>query len=78
MKINSQFAPPENAARELFEMAEQARVEALGAKTLLGCAHNLKSVWAARAAAIRPSEQADAPLPAEALWSGDLGNFDRR
>ncbi len=64
-KVHRREAPSGEAARDIFEAVEQARVEALGARRMAGCAVNLSAVLDERArergyARIRARE--DAPL----------------
>lgn len=65
--IHNKFSPPEAEAKELFDIAEQVRVEKLGADTMVGCAHNLHEMWLARSKTIKQPESFDSPVPAEVL-----------
>ncbi len=66
-KIAARFMPSETTSRALFDMAEQARVEAIGARDMAGVAHNLTAAWHRRCAQLAPPERADVPPPAEAF-----------
>ena len=66
-KISTRYTPSETTSRALFDMAEQARVEAIGARDMAGVAHNLTASWHRRCAQLTPPESADAPPPAEAF-----------
>ncbi len=64
-RVHRRETPSGDAARDIFEAVEQARVEALGARRMAGCALNLSAVLNERArergyARIRNRE--DAPL----------------
>ena len=64
-KIHKRIAPPPGAARTVFEAAEKARVEALGANRMAGMAKNLtarlEEVYSHNRFA-KPMERAEAPL----------------
>ena len=64
-KIHKRIAPPPGAARTVFEAAEKARVEALGANRMAGMAKNLtarlEEVYSHNRFAL-PMERAEAPL----------------
>ncbi|HEY1614539.1 MAG TPA: cobaltochelatase subunit CobT [Rhizomicrobium sp.] len=63
--IHEQFRPRSAEAAAIFEAAEQARVEAIGASTMKGVAANLAGALEARLSArglARVRERADAPL----------------
>ncbi len=64
-KIHKRIAPPAGAARTVFEAAEKARVEALGAIRMAGMAKNLtarlEDVYSHNRFAM-PMERAEAPL----------------
>ena len=47
-KMHAQFAPPGSSARAIFEAAEQARVESIGANAMKGVAKNLDAALALR------------------------------
>ena len=47
-KTHSTFAPPGTAARAIFEAAEQARVESIGANAMKGVAKNVEAALEAR------------------------------
>jgi len=47
-KMHSGFAPPGSSARSIFEAAEQARVESIGANAMTGVARNLEVALEAR------------------------------
>ena len=65
-KTHNKLTPSETEARELFDCAEQVRVEACGANLLDGARHNLNAAWQKKAADLTPPENNDA-LSAEAL-----------
>lgn len=46
--IHSQFAPQAPDARAIFDAVEQARIEAIGTRTMIGMADNLDAMLAAR------------------------------
>ncbi len=63
------YAPPGSSARAIFETAEQARVEAIGANAMRGVAHNLDASLQARLTQkgyARVKDRNEAPL-AEAV-----------
>ena len=64
-KVHKRIAPPPGAARTVFEAAERARVEALGANRMAGMAKNLtarlEDVYSHNRFAA-PMERAEAPL----------------
>ncbi|MEZ5898963.1 MAG: cobaltochelatase subunit CobT [Hyphomicrobiaceae bacterium] len=64
-KIHKRIAPPPGAGRTVFEAAEKARVEALGANRMAGMAHNLSArledVYSHNRFA-KPMEREEAPL----------------
>ena len=64
-KVHRRLAPPPGAARAIFEAAEKARVEALGANRMVGMSRNLtarlEEVYSHNRFA-KPMERADAPL----------------
>jgi cobaltochelatase CobT len=47
-KMHTNFAPPGSSARSIFEAAEQARVESIGANAMSGVARNLEVALEAR------------------------------
>ncbi|MEQ1752803.1 MAG: cobaltochelatase subunit CobT [Micropepsaceae bacterium] len=47
-KMHAQYAPPGSSARAIFEAAEQARVESIGANAMKGVAKNLDAALAQR------------------------------
>ena len=47
-KVQAQYAPPGQGARAIFEAAEQARVESIGANAMKGVAKNLDAALAQR------------------------------
>jgi cobaltochelatase CobT len=47
-KMHAQFAPPGSSARAIFEAAEQARVESIGANAMKGVAKNLDAALSQR------------------------------
>ncbi|NWH07717.1 MAG: cobaltochelatase subunit CobT [Alphaproteobacteria bacterium] len=68
-KTHAQFLPQGAAARAVFDAAEQARVEAIGANAMVGMGDNLAAALEARCAArgyARIKDRPDAPL-SEAL-----------
>jgi len=68
-RIHSQFAPQAPDVRAIFDAVEQARVEAIGTRTMIGMADNLEAMLAARYARAQYqsiSSQDEAPL-SEAL-----------
>jgi cobaltochelatase CobT len=68
-KTHSTYAPPGSSARAIFEAAEQARVESIGANSMKGVARNLEAALEARLAQkgyTRIKDRTEAPL-AEAV-----------
>src|SRR5262249_10946060 len=64
-KIHRRESPTGDAARDIFEAIEQARVEALGARRMAGCATNLAAALNERACErgyARIHQREDAPL----------------
>lgn len=64
-RIHAVLAPEGKQARAIFDAVEQARVEAIGARAMVGVADNLSSMLAdkySRANFPSITEQADAPL----------------
>ena len=64
-KVHRQFRPAQIDAAALFEAAEQARVEAIGALAMAGVAQNLQANLEAKCAArglMRARERKEAPL----------------
>jgi cobaltochelatase CobT len=47
-KMHAQYAPPGSSARAIFEAAEQARVESIGANAMKGVAKNLDAALSQR------------------------------
>ncbi len=66
-KIAARYMPADATSRALFDIAEQVRVEALGARDMAGVAHNLTANWHQLCAQLEPPERADAPPSAEAF-----------
>lgn len=68
-KTHATYAPPGSSARPIFEAAEQARVESIGANSMKGVARNLEAALEARLTQkgfARARDRNDAPL-AEAV-----------
>ncbi|TKT75293.1 cobaltochelatase subunit CobT [Aquamicrobium sp. LC103] len=64
-RVHMRLAPEGKQARAIFDAVEQARVEAIGSRAMLGVAENIGSMLEdkyARANLASVSEQADAPL----------------
>ena len=65
MRLHSRLAPEGRQARAVFDAVEQARVEAIGARAMVGVADNLGSMLEdkfSRANLANVADQADAPL----------------
>ena len=78
IKTNLAFTPPEAGAKELFDIAEQARCEAKGAKDMKGIAHNLDQAWRDRLNDLKAPDRADAPIPAKAFGAFIWENLSKR
>ncbi|MCE9522749.1 MAG: cobaltochelatase subunit CobT [Alphaproteobacteria bacterium] len=64
-KTHATYAPPGSSARSIFEAAEQARVESIGANAMKGVARNLEAALEARLAQkgyARVRDRNEAPL----------------
>lgn len=66
-KLHNQLAPDETTAKELFDSAEQGRVEACGAATMAGCKKNIVAAWQKRVANLLPPETPHTPVPPAVL-----------
>jgi cobalamin biosynthesis protein CobT len=63
LRVHSKFAPEGKQARAVYDAVEQARVEAIGARAMLGVADNIGSrrrwrCWSGRSSPVAPRRRA--------------------